>query len=96
MFPRKTALKEDQNNRQHWETLEGGQYYATGSTGTITGIGADIIILDDPIKPDEAESDLIRTKVNNKFHDTIESRLNNKAEGAIIIIMQRLHDDDLC
>lgn len=53
-------------------------------------------MIDDPIKPDEAYSELIRTKVNNNFHDTIKSRLNNKAEGAIVIIMQRLHDDDLC
>lgn len=40
-------------------------------------------------------SDLVRTKVNNNFFDTLKSRLNSKQDGAIVIIMQRLHDDDL-
>jgi len=96
MFPRVSDLKEDQSTKQHWENQDWGQYYAAGSTGTITGIGADIIIIDDPIKPDEADSELVRTKVNNNYHDTIKSRLNDKSLGAIVIIMQRLHDNDLC
>ena len=54
--------------------------YASGSDGTITGIGADVIIIDDPLKPDEANSELMRKKVNNNFHDTIKSRLNDKTE----------------
>lgn len=70
--------------------------YASGSTGTITGVGADIIIIDDPLKPDDAKSDVVRPSVNNNYHETIKSRLNNRADGAIVIIMQRLHDDDLC
>ena len=54
--------------------------YAAGSTGTITGVGADIIIIDDPLKPTDAQSDIVRTGVNNNFQDTIKSRLNNKTE----------------
>lgn len=73
----------------------GGQYYASGSTGTITGKGCDIMLIDDPLKPEDASSDLVRQAVNNNFHDTLESRLNNKTTGAIVVIMQRLHDDDL-
>ena len=96
IFPRRVELKSDQNTKQHRENIEGGQYYAAWSTGTITGVGADIILIDDPLKPDDANSDTVRTGVNNNFHDTIESRLNSKVDGAIIIIMQRLHDDDLC
>ena len=96
MFPRRPELKDDQNTKQHWENEAGGHYYATGSGGTITGIGADVILIDDPIKPDEADSQVVRQGVNNNYHDTIRSRLNNPAEGAIVIIMQRLHDDDLC
>ena len=96
VFPRKDWLREDQNNKQHRETVSGGQMYAAGSTGTITWVGADIIIIDDPLKPADAQSDVVRTGVNNNFQDTIKSRLNSKTDGSIVVIMQRLHDDDLC
>ena len=45
---------------------------------------------------EDANSQVLRAKTNNNYHDTIKSRLNSKADGAIVIIMQRLHDDDLC
>ena len=53
------------------------------------------IIIDDPIKPDDAESDLIREKVNRKFDTTIRNRVNSR-NTPIIVIMQRLHENDLC
>lgn len=53
------------------------------------------IIIDDPIKPDDARSDLIREKVNQKFETTIRNRVNSR-NTPIIIIMQRLDEDDLC
>lgn len=53
------------------------------------------IIIDDPIKPDDAQSALIREKVNNKFETTIRNRVNSR-NTPIIIIMQRLHENDLC
>lgn len=96
VFPRRSTLRDDQNNKQHRETTQGWQMYASWSTGTITGIGADIILIDDPLKPNDANSDVVRVWVNNNYHETLESRLNNKKEGAIVVIMQRLHDDDLC
>lgn len=95
VFPRREKLKADQNTRQYWTNVEGGQYYATGSQGTITGKGADIIIIDDPQNPEEADSPVMRKKVINNYHNTIKSRHNNKTEGATVIIMQRLHDNDL-
>jgi len=96
VFPRISLLKDDQNTKQHRETIAGWQYYASGATGTITGKWCDIMVIDDPLKPDDAMSDVVRVGVNNNFHNTLVSRLNNKTEGAIVIIMQRLHDDDLC
>ena len=96
IFPRIPALKEDQNTKQHRENTEWWQYYASGSTGTITGKWCDIMVIDDPLKPDDAMSDVVRVWVNNNFHNTLYSRLNDKVEWAIVIIMQRLHDDDLC
>lgn len=53
------------------------------------------IIIDDPIKPDDALSPVIRDKVNQKFDTTIRNRVNSR-NTPIIIIMQRLHEDDLC
>lgn len=85
-----------QNTKELWETDDGGYYYATGAGGSITGYGADTFIIDDPIKPDEAESNIIRDGINNWFSNTVISRLNNMATGNIIIIMQRVHGDDLC
>lgn len=96
VFPRISLLKDDQNTKQHRETIAGWQYYASGATGTITGKWCDIMVIDDPLKPDDAMSDVVRVGVNNNFHNTLVSRLNNKTEWAIVIIMQRLHDDDLC
>lgn len=53
------------------------------------------IVIDDPIKPDDALSSLVRDKVNNKFDTTIRNRVNSR-NTPIIIIMQRLHEQDLC
>lgn len=53
------------------------------------------IVIDDPIKPDDARSEQIREKVNQKFETTIRNRVNSR-KTPIIIIMQRLDEDDLC
>lgn len=96
VFPRAVWMRDDKSTKQHRQNTAGGQYYAAGSTGSITGFGCDIMMIDDPLKPSEADSDTVRTGVNNNYHNTLYSRLNDKTKGAIIIIMQRLHDDDLC
>ncbi len=72
-----------------------GYRLSTSTGGVITGRGADIIIIDDPLKPEEALSELRRKGVNEWYDNTLYSRLNNKVTGTIILIMQRLHEDDL-
>lgn len=89
--------------RAHWTTTEGGVLYATGAAGTITGFGAGkmregfggAIIIDDPHKADEARSDVVRKGVIDWFQSTIESRKNDPLRTPIIVIMQRLHEEDL-
>lgn len=76
-------------------TTENGTRLATSVGGVLTGRGADLILLDDPLKPDEALSETRRKAVNDWYDNTLLSRLNDKAKGCIIIIMQRLHMDDL-
>jgi len=76
-------------------TSAGGRRMATSVDGVTTGFGADIIIIDDPMKTQDALSQPAREKVIRWFDDTLSQRLNNQATGAIIVVMQRLHEGDL-
>jgi hypothetical protein len=76
-------------------TGQRGTLMATSVGGVLTGRGADMIIIDDPVKPDEALSEARRRAVNEWYDHTLLSRLNDKASGCILIVMQRLHQDDL-
>lgn len=68
---------------------------ATSVNGVLTGRGADLIIMDDIQKPDEALSDVRRSAANEWYASTLMSRLNDKKNGQILGVMQRLHSDDL-
>ena len=94
LFPR-TRLSAERQALQEFMTTQKGFRLATSVGGTLTGRGADYLILDDPLKPDEAVSDVQRKSVNDWFDNTLYSRLNNKQTGRIILVMQRLHEDDL-
>ncbi|MCP3460022.1 hypothetical protein [Bradyrhizobium sp. CCGUVB23] len=85
----------DRQAAQEFETTAGGLRYATSVGGPFTGRGADIIILDDALKPDQALSERERMNVNSWFSNTVRSRLDDQRNGVIILIMQRLHMDDL-
>ena len=93
IFP--TRLAQHRQAVQEFITTRQGYRLSTSTGGVLTGRGADIIIIDDPLKPDEALSDAQRQGANEWFDHTLYSRLNDKRHGAIIIIMQRLHEDDL-
>jgi predicted phage terminase large subunit-like protein len=60
-----------------------------------TNIFQGAILIDDPMKPEDAESDIIRERINLRFENTIRNRTNSR-NTPIIIIMQRLHEHDLC
>lgn len=95
-------FRRDTNAKDHFKTESGGHVYATGAEGTITGFGAGkmrgtfggAIVIDDPHKAGEANSDTMRRNVLEWFQTTMESRKNSR-ETPIIVIMQRLHEDDL-
>ena len=99
----KMQLKKDAQGKKKWFNEEGGGCYATGAGGAITGFGAGVtdsevfsgaIIIDDPLKPDDAFSEVKRKAVNERYNGTIRSRANDR-NTPIIVIMQRLHEDDL-
>lgn len=82
----------DRNN--HLQTVQGGYIQSSGAMGDIMGKGADMFIIDDPIKNNqEAESSLMRDKMFNWFNSTVKTRLMPNA--SIIILMTRWHTDDL-
>lgn len=76
-------------------TTAGGFRKAVTTSGSGTGFGGDVIVLDDCMKALDATSEAARKQVEDWFTGTIGSRLNNKGEGVIISIQQRLHETDL-
>jgi predicted phage terminase large subunit-like protein len=93
VFP--TRLSAQKQATAEFETTNKSYRLSTSVGGVLTGRGADFLIIDDPLKPEEAVSDVRRKAVNEWYDNTLYTRLNSKASGAIVIIMQRLHEDDL-
>lgn len=99
-------IKSDSDSKAKWYTEEGGGLYATNAGGAVTGFGAGVtaedddglfggaIVIDDPLKSDDARSAIERDKVNERLNTTIKSRRNSR-NTPIVIIMQRLHDEDM-
>ena len=77
-----------------WTTARGFRR-STSVYGTLTGLGGDIFIIDDPQKPVDAQSDTQRSRLNHWVSNTLMSRLDSKTNGVIIVVMQRVHLNDL-
>ena len=90
LFP--TRLSPERQAVSEFETTAQGCRLATSVGGVLTGRGADMIIIDDPLKPKEALSQTQRRAANEWFDHTLYSRLNDKQQGAIVLIMHRLHE----
>jgi predicted phage terminase large subunit-like protein len=72
-----------------------GYRLSTSTGGTLTGRGGQTIVIDDPLKPADAFSEPRRESLNEWFSHTLLSRLDDKRTGAVVIVMQRLHEHDL-
>lgn len=92
LFPKVVSIKSTENE---FVTNEGGSRYATSIGGTLTGKGGDFIVVDDPIKPGDTYSDTVRDSVNEWYKSTLLSRLDDKKRSVLILVMQRLHVNDL-
>lgn len=89
-----TRLAEDSRAANRWNTASGGGYIAAGVGTAITGRGADILLIDDPLKDrEEADSEVQRDKVWDWYTSTAYTRL--APGGRIIVIQTRWHEDDL-
>lgn len=88
------SLSADSQAADRWHTNKGGSYVAAGVGTAITGRGADIFLIDDPVKDrEEADSDIKRKRVKDWYTSTAYTRL--MPGGAIVIIQTRWHEDDL-
>jgi predicted phage terminase large subunit-like protein len=76
-------------------TTRGGSRYAVSVGGSLTGRGGDLIIVDDPLNASEAQSEAARKRVVDWFTGSLLQRRNDKAKTPIIVVAQRLHEDDL-
>lgn len=92
LFPR---MRVKRSTDTDVETTLRGYRKATSVYASLTGFGGDLIILDDPQKPVDAQSKVQRDKLNAWVSNTLLPRLDNKATGAVVLVMQRLHFDDL-
>jgi hypothetical protein len=88
-------LSKHHNQKSKFLTTSNGFRFATSVGGSATGEGGDILIIDDPHNPTQIHSPKYREKAIEWFETTFVTRLNNKKTGAIILVMQRLHDEDL-
>lgn len=93
LFPN-TRLARGRQAIDRFQTTLGGARQATSVGGSLTGFGADIFIVDDPMKPEEALSEAERLTANHWIKHTMATRLNDKAKGRMVLVMQRLHEDD--
>jgi predicted phage terminase large subunit-like protein len=89
------TLKDDVNRQNEFKNNHQGMMFSTSVGGSLTGEGGDVIIIDDPQNPLMANSEAERDAVIAFFKNTLQTRLNDPKKGAIIIIMQRLHENDL-
>ena len=87
-------IKRDQDNKTQYKNSLGGERYSTSVTGTVTGFHAHFLIVDDPLNPTEAASEIQRTRANEFMDITLSTRKVNKAVTPTILIMQRLHQED--
>lgn len=76
-------------------TSAGGFRTATSTGGTFTGRGGDLIIIDDPLKAEDAYSEVARDALLQWATGTLFGRLDDKSQGVIVLVQQRLHEDDL-
>ena len=91
----RVRLASDQNLKHEFANTRRGHMIATSIGGSITGKGGSRIVVDDPHNPLQAESDAQREAALAYFSRTLSTRLDNKNDDAIVVVMQRLHERDL-
>lgn len=94
LFPQ-VQIARDQNEKEKIVTTARGHRMAVSVGSAVTGEGGDFLIVDDPLNPQQAMHKPTRDMVAQWFDHTLSTRLNDKRRGVIVVVMQRLHEDDL-
>ena len=94
-WAKRFGLSQDQNAKVRFENDQGGYRLATSVDGSLTGEGGMIVVVDDPHNAVEAESEAVRRSTVDWWDQAMSTRLNDPKIGAYVVIMQRLHEDDL-
>jgi predicted phage terminase large subunit-like protein len=94
LFPH-TRLNPDKMSQEEFETTAGGSRLATSVGSTLTGRGGDFLLIDDPLKADDAGSTVAVASCDEWFRTVALSRLDSQSDGIVIVTMQRLNPDDL-
>lgn len=89
------SLTKDNNQKSQYDNTKGGYRYSFGFN-SVTGNGGDFVVVDDPLDAEKANSELELNNTNYTYDSAIYNRLNDPNTGVRIIIMQRLHENDLC
>jgi predicted phage terminase large subunit-like protein len=87
-------LADDQNRQAEYQNTRAGRMQTTSTGGTVTGLGGNKIVIDDPHNVEQAESDTERESAVRFNDKTLFTRLDDKKNGAIVCVMQRLHEKD--
>ena len=88
-------FREDQNTKTKFDTSAGNSRLATSVGGSLLGIGGDVVIIDDPHNVEQAESEAERRTAQNWWKEISTTRLNDPKRSPLIVIMQRLNEDDV-
>ena len=94
LFPEVADLAYDQNTKSHFKNTKGGSRYACTVGGSVTGMHGHFLIIDDPLDPKGARSDADLLSTNEWMEETLPSRKVDKSVSVMILIMQRLHQND--
>jgi len=89
------AMRLERDTDREITTTKRGKRIATSIEGTLTGLGGNLIIIDDPVKPGDAMSEAVRTRVIEWYRSTLLSRADDKKAARIVLVMQRVHQEDL-
>jgi predicted phage terminase large subunit-like protein len=89
------AMRLERDTDREIITTKRGKRIATSIDGTLTGLGGNLIIIDDPLKLGDAMSEAVRARVIEWYRSTLLSRADDKKAARIVLVMQRVHQDDL-
>ena len=92
VFP---AMRINRETDKEIATTARGRRYATSIDGTLTGLGGNLIVIDDPIKLGDAFSEVVRKRSIDWYRNTLVTRPDDKKAARIVVVMQRVHQEDL-